>query len=114
MEESHPVHRIALTSQSLVETQRAGLHFLTTLCEVSELSKEIFLTLFNTLLPFVNANPAQSTDPLLVDKVCIKFPLILVMNCVGHIIKLLPSVHGCFSIGTGLVFSMYVMPMPSF
>ncbi len=81
VDESKPLYRIALTSRYPVETQRAGLHFLSALCETSKLSKPLFLSLFNAVLPSINAHDAdaaKSSDPLLLDKVPLSdFPLFL-------------------------------------
>ena len=64
--------KMALTTSYTIETQRAGLHFLTTLCEKSEFPRDVLIIVLDNLLQSmssVRADDRKPLDTLLINKV---------------------------------------------
>lgn len=72
LNERNPVSRISLTTSHSVEAQRAGLHFLTALCDKSELPRAVLLTILDTLLQSIgnsyDVDHEKTSDLLLLNK----------------------------------------------
>lgn len=74
MDERQPLFKMALTSSYSVETQRAGLHFLSAMCDKMEVSRTVLLKILDTLLQSISnaydVDYEKTSDLLLLNKVC--------------------------------------------